>query len=534
MSLVRSFWFSRPAGACVAALVAATLAGGCSTDVSRFDMPVFGASDGAAPPLPAPRGRNGVGGPLSAAPASEENFVRPTQRIANGGSGGGFGANGAVNVASLPDVGPTQPKIPVDVPPARKPAARPAAAPAPAAASAQSAPSTPTTGGQTIEVAAGDTLYRIAHQHRVSINDLMAANGMQSPVIKPGQKLVIPAGTSVAQNRVPTRSEKAVQQAVQTMRPASAEPAATPARTPVASLPAPGAPAAGVAPVPAAAPGGTYTIQPGESFYGIARKHKVKSDDLAAVNGITDVTKIRQGQALKIPGPGVTVPAAASAAPVPAQTAAAAPPHAAPAARATTTARPAPVGATGTRVASLGGAGTAPSPADAGLAATPIATDAGSDPTETAAAAKGQAEPVAKPAAVAATPAAGGPTAFRWPVKGRVITKFGPRDDGSHNDGINIAVPAGTDVQAAEGGTVAYAGNELKGYGNLVLIRHDESWVSAYAHNDQLLVKRGDKIKRGQIIAKAGKSGTVEQPQVHFELRQGSKPVDPLKHLASN
>ena len=115
-----------------------------------------------------------------------------------------------------------------------------------------------------------------------------------------------------------------------------------------------------------------------------------------------------------------------------------------------------------------------------------------------------------------------------------MITKFGPRDDGSHNDGINIAVPAGTDVQAAEGGTVAYAGNELKGYGNLVLIRHDESWVSAYAHNDQLLVKRGDKIKRGQIIAKAGKSGTVEQPQVHFELRQGSKPVDPLKHLASN
>ena len=138
MSLVRSFWFSRPAGACVAALVAATLAGGCSTDVSRFDMPVFGASDGAAPPLPAPRGRNGVGGPLSAAPASEENFVRPTQRVANGGSGGGFGANGAVNVASLPDVGPTQPKIPVDVPRVRKPLP-PATAAAPAATSAPSA-----------------------------------------------------------------------------------------------------------------------------------------------------------------------------------------------------------------------------------------------------------------------------------------------------------------------------------------------------------------------------------------------------------
>ena len=115
-----------------------------------------------------------------------------------------------------------------------------------------------------------------------------------------------------------------------------------------------------------------------------------------------------------------------------------------------------------------------------------------------------------------------------------MIASFGPREDGTHNDGINIAVPAGADVQAAESGTVAYAGSELKGYGNLLLIRHDENWVSAYAHNDQLLVKRGDKIKRGQIIAKAGKSGTVDQPQVHFELRQGSKPVDPTKHLAAN
>ena len=115
-----------------------------------------------------------------------------------------------------------------------------------------------------------------------------------------------------------------------------------------------------------------------------------------------------------------------------------------------------------------------------------------------------------------------------------MIAGFGPRADNTHNDGINISVPPGTDVLAAEGGTVAYAGSELKGYGNLILVRHDGNWVSAYAHNDQLLVKRGDKIKRGQIIAKAGKSGTVDQPQVHFELRQGSKPVDPTKHLAAN
>ena len=116
---------------------------------------------------------------------------------------------------------------------------------------------------------------------------------------------------------------------------------------------------------------------------------------------------------------------------------------------------------------------------------------------------------------------------FRWPARGKVIAAFGKRTDGTHNDGINIAVPQGTDVHAAESGRVAYAGNELKGYGNLVLIRHDNGWVSAYAHADQILVKRDDVVRRGQVIAKAGKTGTVDQPQLHFELRQGAKPVDP-------
>ena len=116
---------------------------------------------------------------------------------------------------------------------------------------------------------------------------------------------------------------------------------------------------------------------------------------------------------------------------------------------------------------------------------------------------------------------------FRWPVKGRVIAEFGARPDGGHNDGIDLAVPQGTSVKAAENGVVAYAGNELKGYGNLVLIRHANNWVSAYAHNEELLVKRGDKVRRGQIIAKAGATGAVSQPQVHFELRKGSRPVDP-------
>lgn len=122
---------------------------------------------------------------------------------------------------------------------------------------------------------------------------------------------------------------------------------------------------------------------------------------------------------------------------------------------------------------------------------------------------------------------------FRWPVKGRIISKYGSKPTGTRNEGINIAVPEGTSVRAAESGVVAYAGNELKGYGNLVLIRHDGGWVTAYAHNKQLFVKRGDTVRRGDVIAKAGQTGSVDAPQLHFELRKGATAVDPLKYLGS-
>ncbi len=120
---------------------------------------------------------------------------------------------------------------------------------------------------------------------------------------------------------------------------------------------------------------------------------------------------------------------------------------------------------------------------------------------------------------------------LRWPLRGKIISTFGPRPDGTHNDGVNVAAPMGSDIKAADAGVIAYAGDELKGYGNLTLIRHDNGWVTAYAHADELLVKRGDRIKRGQVIAKVGRSGQVDQPQLHFELRQGQKPVDPLPFL---
>ncbi|MFC5391720.1 peptidoglycan DD-metalloendopeptidase family protein [Bosea vestrisii] len=127
-------------------------------------------------------------------------------------------------------------------------------------------------------------------------------------------------------------------------------------------------------------------------------------------------------------------------------------------------------------------------------------------------------------------PASSG-TEFRWPARGRVIAGYAGKGG---NEGINIAVPEGTPIKAAEGGVVAYAGSELKGYGNLVLIRHPNGYVSAYAHNGELSVKRGEQVKRGQVVAKSGQSGNVNSPQLHFELRKGSTPVDPMPYLSSN
>jgi len=122
-------------------------------------------------------------------------------------------------------------------------------------------------------------------------------------------------------------------------------------------------------------------------------------------------------------------------------------------------------------------------------------------------------------------------TRFIWPLKGKILSGFGPAAKGLHNDGINIAAAPGTQVKAADNGVVAYAGNELKGFGNLLLIKHADGWITAYAHNDKLLVKRGDQVLQGQVISTVGRTGNVDQPQLHFEIRQGTQSVDPMKHL---
>ena len=146
------------------------------------------------------------------------------------------------------------------------------------------------------------------------------------------------------------------------------------------------------------------------------------------------------------------------------------------------------------------------------------------EPAKTVATAK------VEPASTGSVAAAAPDQTFRWPAKGRVISGYGS----SGNEGINIAVPEGTSVKAAEDGTVAYAGSDVKGYGKLVLVRHANGYVSAYAHNGELDVKPGEKVKRGQTIAKSGASGNVTSPQLHFEIRKSGAPIDPMSQLASN
>lgn len=122
-------------------------------------------------------------------------------------------------------------------------------------------------------------------------------------------------------------------------------------------------------------------------------------------------------------------------------------------------------------------------------------------------------------------------TKFVWPVRGTIISKYGTIGKGRANDGINIKAAKGTAVKAADKGTIAYAGNELKGFGNLILIKHNDGWITAYAHNDRLLVKKGQKVARGEKIATVGTTGGVNAPQLHFEIRAGKNPVNPVLYL---
>jgi len=238
-----------------------------------------------------------------------------------------------------------------------------------------------------------------------------------------------------------------------------------------------------------------HVVNRGDTLLSIAHRNHIPVAELARANGLAPTATLKLGMKLTVPG-------AKTAAVAPGTPAL--PPMAAaqPAAAATVSAnRMAAAGPESQQKARLAQSTTTP-------------------------------EGLSGPSPVKAAEATGALPSFRWPVRGRVITAYGAKTNGKANDGINLAVPEGTPVKAADDGVVAYSGNELKGYGNLVLIRHANGYVTAYAHASELLVKRGDTIKRGQVIAKSGQSGEVASPQLHFEIRKGSSPVDPLQFLS--
>jgi murein DD-endopeptidase MepM/ murein hydrolase activator NlpD len=350
-------------------------------------------------------------------------------------------------------------------------------------------------------VGSNDSLTAISQRYGVPANAILTANAFgNASEIQPGREIVIPVFNANGQ-------------AVAAAAPAPVR-AAAPAPAPVRTAAAAPAPAKEklvfvVGPKPA----GQKTAQASDKAETAAKTEK------------TEKTRVR---------PGMVAAAKPAPAPAPVVQSAAAKPAPAPAPK------PAPV-----VVAQKPAEPARPAPQPVVVAQKPVEPAKPAAQPEPVKVAKVEPAP-AKPAAPAAAQAyapqpepakdvvataslpSGPATDFRWPARGRVIAGFGANGG---NEGINIAVPEGTPVKATDDGTVTYVGGDVKAYGNLVLIKHDNGFVSAYAHNGELVVKRGERVRRGQVVAKSGQSGNVTSPQLHFELRKGQAAVDPVPHL---
>ncbi|MGU3576826.1 LysM peptidoglycan-binding domain-containing protein [Brucellaceae bacterium C25G] len=325
-------------------------------------------------------------------------------------------------------------------------------------------------------VQSGDSLYGIARRAGVSPADLMQANGItDANNIRIGQTLKIPAGGTViaaAGTAVQGQVAGAKEQLLGQI-PASA--------TTVQQ---------NVAAVKNAAQSGGYSVKAGDSLNAIAQSHGVSVDELKKANGLSNGA-IRVGQSLIIPPKGATS--------APQQVAAVAPQATA---------------------------------SDAVKNTTPANNQSNEVKPYTPPKASNQViEEAQKDASIA--PSSTGISQMRWPVRGRILSSYGQREGTAVNDGIDIMVPEGTPVKAAENGVVIYSGDGLKEFGNTVLIRHDNGLVTVYGHNSSITVQRGQKVRRGDEIAKSGMSGNAKSPKLHFEVRKNSTPVNPNKYLES-
>lgn len=358
------------------------------------------------------------------------------------------------------------------------------------------------TGGTTVTLQQGETLFNLSKRYGVPVQELMRANKIaDADHVRAGQRIVVPTyvysrnapvsapdangqtrfarastGSLVQPDiaRVPLPSKKPYQQASLAPKPVETAGGYGVDRSMITgSVPR----IDQSQPLDGTASQDSYKVVAGDTLTGIARRHGVTVSQLMTANGLTAST-IRVGQKLAIPAVRKTAANPANSQAMPAAT----------------------DNKSGRQSASL---------------QQPVAQQGNSQSSKSADAA----------------PQRTGIGTFRWPVRGKVITGFGERDGDTSNDGIDISVPEGTAVKAAENGVVVYAGSELEGFGNLVLLRHGGGWITAYAHNKNLDVTRGDVVRRGQIIARSGRTGDARTPKLHFELRKNSTPVDPMKYL---
>ncbi|MFZ1990134.1 MAG: LysM peptidoglycan-binding domain-containing M23 family metallopeptidase, partial [Alphaproteobacteria bacterium] len=355
-------------------------------------------------------------------------------------------------------------------------------------------------GPQAIIVKPGETLFSVGRTYRVSRQAVIDANNLKAPyALKIGSRLIIPNGdakpfaTAMIEpaSSAPVPTAAPVQQVAATPTPApqsvasSAPVSASSSITSETSI------------VAASASDKTHTVAKGETLMSISRNEHVRFTDLIEINKLAKPYHVRVGQELKL---SADAPSTVAANP-PAQV------------KETHVAEAKPVETKPARAES----------SDAHAEGGPL-LHLGESPVAPASAPQ-----IAPQQANIAAPA--GKHEFIWPVSGRILSAFGPKESGRRNDGINISATPGTAVRAARAGEVIYVGNELRGYGNLVLIRHDDGYVSAYAHNSRVLVERGTFVQQGQEIAQSGATGSVDAPQVHFEIRKNRKPVDPLNIL---
>ncbi len=252
-----------------------------------------------------------------------------------------------------------------------------------------------------------------------------------------------------------------------------------------------------------------HVVSAGDTVFNIARRYEVDRSELVRLNRIEAPYTIPLGQKLILPQPGGSVGASAIAA--------------------APQARPLPEPATEESTAPPPGAQSAALPQQSGAkpALKPVLKPTAKPPNKAAAP-----RPVVAKRGPVGKPPPRAKSTFLWPVQGPVLSSYGGKKNGVHNDGINIAAPRGTPVRAAENGVVAYAGEELKGFGKLLLIKHADGWITAYAHNERLLVEQGQVVKRGQTVARVGSTGSVSRPQLHFEVRRGTRAVNPETMMA--